>query len=156
MLAVTGMALCAGLAFGGAPAMASSSSATTTTVKLADLNPARTVGYYPTRWACERAGQRGERFGSWDDYDCYRSGWGFRDGGWVLDVSYGWSDWNDWNGWNDHRGGHHGDWFPGGDHRRWDGRGDRDRRDGDRRDGDRRDGDRRDGDNSLIALRIGR
>jgi hypothetical protein len=155
MLAVTGMALCAGLAFGGGPAMASSSSATTTTVKQAALNPARTVGYYPTRWACQRAGDRGERFGSWDDYDCYRSGWGSH-GGWVLDVAYGWNDWNDWN---DHQGGHHGDWFPGGDHRSWNGWGDRDRRDGDRRDGDRRDGDRRDGDRrdgSLIALTIGR
>jgi hypothetical protein len=73
MLAVTGMALLAGLAFGASPAMASSStSSATTTAKTSTYYHGGddVVGIYRSRMACYNAGERGENRGEWDSYDC--------------------------------------------------------------------------------------
>ena len=127
MLAMTGMALVAGVTFSAGPAAASTSTAQGTTAakqstqQQAETNRGRdwVHGYYRTRSQCERVGRWGERRDRWDDYDCERVHRGFRTI-WRLEVERDRGGWNnhdrDRGGWNNH---------------------DRDRND---RDNDRRDG----------------
>ena len=120
MLAMAGMALVAGTAFGASPAAAAPAASQPTTaatssaaVRVQSQAGDRVVGYYRTRRSCERAGRVGEFFGRWDDYNCNLLRWGHRRGWWVLSVDNGWhGQWGDHNGghWGDHNGdGHWGD-----------------------------------------------
>ena len=133
MLAMAGMALVAGAAFGASPAAAApaapqaattsaSSSVARTHVRSGD----RFGGFYRTERACERAG---EFLSGWNDYDCDRVWRGPRRGWWILTLEgrrgghhghggWGHGGWgHDHGGWGHDRGGwgdHRGGW---GDHR---------------------------------------
>jgi hypothetical protein len=115
MLTITGLGLFAGITIGAGPAMAATNTAGTP-AKPGD----RVVNYYDTYAQCEIAGRIGERFGRWDDFDCYPV-----HGDYALVVDY-----NDWHGhdfpWRDRdrghfpfdrfHGDHHGDHGDHGDH----------------------------------------
>ena len=114
MLAMTGMALVAGVTMAAGPAAASSSTAQgATSAKQqqagnhGDRDRDWVAGYYRSRLQCERVGRIGERFDRWDDYECERVRRGFRVI-WRLDVE------RDWHGGGHHGGGH--DWDNGNGH----------------------------------------
>ena len=124
MLAISGLGLVAGVTIGAGPAIAATNtgqsaannSASGVQVRAGD----RLVGYFDTRFECERAGRIGERFGRWDQSDCFPVRHGFHHGGWALVVSWD----NDGHGWPGHNHGWPGDnngWpghnhgWPGGD-----------------------------------------
>jgi hypothetical protein len=91
LLTMTGLGALAALAIGVGPAQAAGTSASTAAKPSAGQAQQRhgeddTVGYYRSGRACEVAGRIGERFGRWDDYDCYRVQWGL----WELQVSQDW------------------------------------------------------------------
>jgi hypothetical protein len=90
MLTITGLGLFAGVTIGAGPAMAATNTgqapAKPTTTGVAVKSGDRVEGYYDSRGECEVHGQIGERFGRWDDYDCYRVQGGFHEGDWVLVV----------------------------------------------------------------------
>ena len=118
MLAMTGMALVAGVTMAAGPAAASTSTAqgATSATQQQQVNTDRgrdrewVAGYFRSRLQCERVGRIGERFDRWDDYECERVRRGFRVI-WRLDVERDWhgGDWDDHHGndWDDHHG---GDW----------------------------------------------
>jgi hypothetical protein len=131
MLAMAGMALVAGAAFGASPAAAApaapqaATGATSSAVAHAQSRAGdRVVGYFSTRRACERAGRVGEFLGRWDDSDCNRVWWGPRRGWWVLTVDSRWHGNNHGGHWGHDNGGHWGH-HQGGDwgHHRGDMRG---------------------------------
>ena len=107
VLTLIGAGLLAGAAIGTGPASAApSTGAATVTPSTIQLQQPPydddddVVGYFRTRWACERAGRVGEWRDRWEDYDCERVRWGFRRGMWQLEVDRGW-DWNNGHGNND-------------------------------------------------------
>ncbi|HEY7273479.1 MAG TPA: hypothetical protein VH502_12165 [Actinoplanes sp.] len=110
MLAMAGMALVAGAAFGSTPAVAApqatSVSASSSVVRTPSQGGDRFAGYYRTRGVCERVGRAGEFIGRWDHHDCERVWWGPRRGWWILTVD------DRWHG--GHHGGHHGGGHQGG------------------------------------------
>ena len=110
-LAVTGMALIAGLTLGVGPAAAASSTTTTAATTKQATHQADRGRLYPSLRQCLWAGRIGERRGRWDSYDCNRVRWGSYRGWWELDVEW---DHDGWPG-----GGHHGG--PGGHDGPWDG-----------------------------------
>jgi len=115
MLAVTGMALIAGLTLGVGPAAAASSNATTAVATKQATHQADRGRIYPSLRQCLWAGRIGERRGRWDSYDCNRIRWGSYRGWWELDVEW------DHDGWpGHHHGGHDGPW-DGGHDGPWDG-----------------------------------
>jgi hypothetical protein len=98
VLATTGLGLGTALAIGAGPAQAATATPqpaghSTTVQSRTDWNDNDVVGYFSTRFGCERVGRLGEYRGRWDDYDCSRTGFGFNRGAWVLEVSA-----DDWNG----------------------------------------------------------
>jgi hypothetical protein len=106
MLTITGLGLLAGVTIGAGPAMAATNTGQGTTqsaasdTKAAPGDRARVIRYFDDRRSCEFAGRIGERFGRWDDYDCYRVRWGWHRGHWALEAQ--------WDGW--HHGGGNGPW----------------------------------------------
>lgn len=94
-LAMAGLALTAGAAFGGTPAMASpaaagpAASAQSGVAKAQSPRRDRVVGFYRTLRACDMAGRAGEHSNRWDDYDCTRVRTGMRRGTWALQASWG-------------------------------------------------------------------
>jgi hypothetical protein len=116
MIAMSGMAAVAALAFSAGPAAASDTAAakgsttTSTTAKAAKgygWNNGRVVGYYRSPGACHRAGRIGEWRDRWDDYTCYRVPFGYKRGLFALKVY-----WDHNGGWNN--GGWHNGGFGGG------------------------------------------
>ncbi|MEU4239795.1 hypothetical protein [Actinoplanes sp. NPDC026619] len=114
MIAMSGMAAVAALAFSAGPAAAASASAaspapsaskSTTSAAEKQSYRARVVNYYRSPIACNKAGRFGEWRNSWDDYTCYRVPFGFKRGWWALSVR-----------WDNHGfpGHGHGPGFPGG------------------------------------------
>ena len=102
MLAVTGVGLVASTMFAAGPAMAATNSGQSgAKASAATVSSDRVFRYYDTRGECERAGDRGEDRGWWDDFDCYRA-----DGDYVLVVDRDYDN-DDWfgSGWDR--------WFPG-------------------------------------------
>lgn len=81
LLAMTGMALVAGVTMGAGPASAS----TTTAAKAPSSD--RIEGYFHSRIQCERAGNFGEMRNRWDDHDCSPVRFGRHRGDWQLEVS---------------------------------------------------------------------
>jgi hypothetical protein len=107
-LAMTGIAMAAGLTVGVGPASASPAgpapSAPTADHK---FKKDKLVGFYRSPRACVQAGELGERRHKWDDYDCDRVQRGVRRGWFSLTASW------------DQRGGpwgHHGSHAGPGDH----------------------------------------
>jgi hypothetical protein len=94
-LAMTGLALTAGAAFAGTPAMASPATpagpAASAAVGAKAQTPRRdrVVGFYRTLRACDLVGRRGEFRDRWDDYDCTRVRVGMRRGSWALLAHWG-------------------------------------------------------------------
>jgi hypothetical protein len=82
LLAMTGMAVAAGLTMGAGPA----SAATTTAVKAPSHD--RIEGYFHSRLQCERVGHFGELRNKWDDHDCSPVRFGRHRGDWQLEVSW--------------------------------------------------------------------
>jgi hypothetical protein len=109
-LAMTGMALIAGLTLGVGPASAASSTTATNTTATRTAPQADRDRLYPTLRSCLRAGRLGEIYGRWDSFDCNRIRWGSYRGWWELDVDWDWDGHGGWPG-----GPHHGGW-PGGPH----------------------------------------
>lgn len=83
LLAMTGMALVAGVTMG-----AGSASAATKTPAPGPGHE-KVVGYYRSPLACERAGRIGEIRDKWESHDCTRVRFGFHRGLWKLSVSWG-------------------------------------------------------------------
>jgi hypothetical protein len=81
LLALTGMALVAGVTMGAGPA----SAATTTAAKAPSHD--RIEGYFHSRLQCERSGRFGEMRDRWDSHDCSPVRFGRHRGDWVLEVS---------------------------------------------------------------------
>jgi hypothetical protein len=114
MLLTSGLGLVAGVTIGAGPAMAAAntgqgagkSSTADNTARPGD----RVAGYFDSREECRIAGRLGDRFGRWDDWNCYPVRGGHHHGDWVLVVAYG--DWNH-GGWP-HGGWPHGGWPHGG------------------------------------------
>jgi hypothetical protein len=109
VLAVSGLGLVAGLTLAG-PAQASTSTTDNSSTSRASSNwrgdDDNVVGVYRSYRACEWAGERGERRGAWDDYDCNRVRYGWGRSRWELEVDCNsGGDWDD-RGWRRH--GHHG------------------------------------------------
>ena len=110
-LAIGGLGVIAGLTL-AAPAQAavgnsaSGSSASSSSSWRYDSEDIQ--GYYRSFRACERAGERGERRGDWDDFDCYRASGRYRHGdfrrGYVLVAD----ECDDNDGWGGHRWGGRG------------------------------------------------
>jgi hypothetical protein len=103
-LAMSGIAVAAGLTMGVGPASAAPATTSTTTNAASSsdhrFDDGRVVGYYRTASACFRAGKVGEFRNKWDDSDCDVVRRGFHRGQWQLTVS-----------WDRHGNGHHGnDW----------------------------------------------
>ncbi|MET0419499.1 MAG: hypothetical protein ABW022_26085 [Actinoplanes sp.] len=96
MLAVTGLALVAGVTMGAGPASAAPSasgttSATTVSVQGVDKKMKsrdRVVGYYRTKTACWKVGRLGEIRDRWDDFECDRVNRGFRRGWYALEAQW--------------------------------------------------------------------
>jgi hypothetical protein len=87
-LALTGMAVAAGLTMAAGPASAASAApAAGSTAAKAPSND-RIVGYYRNPFLCHRAGNIGESRNKWDDHECSRVRGGFRRGLWALQVSW--------------------------------------------------------------------
>jgi hypothetical protein len=118
MLAMTGMALVAGVMFSAGPAAASSSTAqgtttaTQSTQQAAQADRGRTwvQGTYRTRIQCVRVGLVGQRFDRWDEFRCVRVHRGFRTY-YRLVVQ---RDWHGGGHWNDGHG--NGNWDNDHDH----------------------------------------
>lgn len=121
MLTMAGLGLVTGVTLGAGPAMAATSDAQSS-AQPAAASPGwgndRVVGYFPSWFSCERAGDYGDDAGWWDDYRCVRVHSGFH-GRYALVVEYdnwghGWNGhWpNHWNGggngWGNHNGNHKG------------------------------------------------
>ena len=110
VLAVSGLGLVAGLTLAG-PAQASTSTTDNSSTSRASSNWRHddddVVGVYRSYRACDWAGERGERRGRWDSYDCNRVRHGWHRSVWELEVNYDdrGGDWND-GGWRRH--GHRG------------------------------------------------
>lgn len=129
VVAISGLGLAAVLAFGAGPAQAATvaapSTAHTASVRAGshwNNDDSDVVGYFRTRFGCERVGQLGEYHGRWDDYDCSRVRFGFNRGAWALEVSTddwnsGWDDDNWYGGW--YNSWHGGDFDGGWDHGDW-------------------------------------
>jgi hypothetical protein len=111
-LAVGGLGVIAGLTLAGPAQAATTTSASGNSAQASSswrYDSEDVQGYYRSYRACEWAGERGERRGDWDDYDCYRAR-GHRHGdwrrGWVLvadecdDNDGGWGR-NHRRGWDD-------------------------------------------------------
>ena len=81
LLAMTGMAVVAGLTMGAGPASAS----TTTAAKAPGHD--RVEGYFHSRLQCERSGRFGELRDRWDSHDCNPVRFGRHRGDWELSVS---------------------------------------------------------------------
>jgi hypothetical protein len=81
LLAMTGMAVVAGLTMAAGPASAS----TTTAAKPAGHD--RVQGYFHSRMQCERSGRFGELRDRWDRHDCDLVRFGRHRGDWQLSVS---------------------------------------------------------------------
>ena len=83
---------------GGSAAGESATAPTSTTSSVTDSRRYRDrlVGYYRSRGACERAGQVGERYDAWDDYDCDPIS-RRHDRAWALMVDWD-RDYDDWTG----------------------------------------------------------
>lgn len=81
-LAMTGMAVVAGVTMGAGPA----SAATTTAAK--PVSHDRIEGYYRSHLQCERAGRFGELRRRWERHDCNLVRFGRHRGHWQLEVSY--------------------------------------------------------------------
>lgn len=119
LLAIAGLGL-GTVAVAAAPASAATGSAqgaapSASTQTQAHWDDDEVVGYFRTRWACERVGRIGEIRDRWDDYDCDRVRVGWGRGAWVLTVedwNDGWDNDNWYGGWyNSYRGGDfHGAW----------------------------------------------
>jgi hypothetical protein len=119
-LAVTGMALIAGLTLGAGPAAASSSTPTPTSTQQAAPSADRVIRYYPSLRSCLRAGRIGVITRQWRTFDCDRVFWGLHRGWYALDVQR-WGGWPG-GGWpGDGPGGGHG--WPGDDGPDWPGGG---------------------------------
>jgi hypothetical protein len=84
LLAMTGMALVAGVTMGAGPASAS----TTTSAAAHAPSSDRVEGYFHSRLQCERVGRFGELRNKWDDHDCNRVRFGRHRGDWQLEVSW--------------------------------------------------------------------
>ena len=80
LLAMTGMAVAAGLTMGAGPASA------------APATPApghgHVQGYFDNPLACQRAGRVGELRDRWDEHDCNKVRFGLHRGQWALQVSW--------------------------------------------------------------------
>jgi hypothetical protein len=142
MLTMAGLGLVTGVTLGAGPAMAAGSTdqgaAQSTNASSRWGDDEHIVGFFPSWFSCERAGDWGDDEGWWNDYDCVRvgsgfgnrfgsgfgnrfgSGWGNRFG---SGFGSGWGnryalivDDNDWcGGWNNRWGGHNvGQWWQGG------------------------------------------
>ncbi|GAA3341852.1 hypothetical protein GCM10020358_34760 [Amorphoplanes nipponensis] len=120
MLAMTGLAMVAGLTFSAGPAAASSSTAqgattaTQSTQQGAQAHRDRdrewVQGYYRTRGQCIRVGLIGKRFDRWDRFRCERVRHGFRSIYRLkVERDWNWNNDNDWNNGHGHHGGGH-DW----------------------------------------------
>ena len=100
-LAMSGIAIAAGLTMGVGPASAApgTTSAGTGAASSSDhrWDNGRVVGYFRTASACYRMGRIGEIRHKWDDSDCDFVRRGFHRGQWQLTVS-----------WNRHGNGGHG------------------------------------------------
>ena len=83
LLAMTGMALVAGVTMGAGPASAA------TKAPAPGPGHDKVVGYFHSPGACERAGRVGELRDKWNDHDCNRVRFGFHRGQWELSVSWG-------------------------------------------------------------------
>jgi hypothetical protein len=83
LLAMTGMALAAGMTMGAGPASAA------TKTPAPGPHHDKVVGYYHSSSACERAGRVGELRDRWNNHDCDRVRFGFHRGQWELNVSWG-------------------------------------------------------------------
>jgi hypothetical protein len=123
MLAMAGMALVAGAAFGTTPAAAAPAApqATTGVTSAAAARPQgqagdRFAGYYRTERICERVGRAGEFIGRWNSYDCREVSWGPRDGWWILTVDNRWHGDHHGGHWGGHGGHHGGHWGGHGGH----------------------------------------
>jgi hypothetical protein len=81
LLAMTGMAVVAGLTMGAGPASAS----TTTAAKASSHD--HVEGYFNSRTQCERSGRIGEMRNRWDSHDCDLIHFGRHRGDWQLSVS---------------------------------------------------------------------
>ena len=127
MLAVTGMALVAGLTMGAGPTSADPSPAVTPSATKAAVQGVdkkmrsreRVVGYYRTKQACWKVGRLGEIRDRWDDFECDRVNRGFRRGWYALEASWdlrgqgghnGGGQWGNQGGgqWGNQGGGHQG------------------------------------------------
>src|SRR5262249_53481439 len=87
MLTITGLGLFAGLTIGTGPAMAATNTSQSAVKPSAAAAPGDHVeGYYDTRDECQIAGRVGERFGRWDDWNCYPARGDWHEGDWVLVV----------------------------------------------------------------------
>lgn len=98
MLAMTGLGLFAGVTIGAGPAMAAANTGqgaakASVSERASWGSDDHLVDYFDSPGLCNYVGRNGERFGRWDDYDCYRVLGGFHDDEWALVVS-----WDDWNG----------------------------------------------------------
>jgi hypothetical protein len=112
MLAMTGMAIVAGVTFSAGPAAAASASpspaAPKASTQQADKGfPSDSAyrGWFRSLRACHRAGNIGEWRNSWDDHDCIPVRNGFHRNTWVLKVY-----------WDRHGFPGHGHGFPGHGH----------------------------------------
>ncbi|AEV81214.1 hypothetical protein ACWT_0202 [Actinoplanes sp. SE50] len=136
VLAISGLGLGAALAIAAGPAQAAIVTAqpaghSASAQAGGHWDDTDVVGYFRTRFGCERVGRLGEFHGRWDDYDCSRVWSGFNRGAWVLEVATDdwngeWDDDNWYHGWYDgwHGGDFNGGWDHGGwhrDHGGWDG-----------------------------------
>ena len=94
-LAMAGLALTAGAAFGATPALASpapagpAAAAKSSAAKPPNPRRDRGVGFYRTLRACDLVGRSGEHRDRWDDYDCTRVRTGMRRGTWALQAHGG-------------------------------------------------------------------
>jgi hypothetical protein len=87
LLAMTGMAVAAGLTMSAGPASAASAT------PAPGPGHDRVQGYFGNPIACQRAGRVGELRDRWDDHDCNKVRFGLHRGQWALLVS-----------WNSHHG----------------------------------------------------
>jgi hypothetical protein len=91
-LAMTGIAVAAGLTMGAGPASATPATTATSANAASSsdhhFDNGRVVGYYRTAGLCARSGKIGEIRHKWDDSDCDFVRRGFHHGQWQLTVSW--------------------------------------------------------------------
>ena len=119
-IAMTGVAVAAGLTMAAGPAAASPAtpSAPEATPKAAATKQQdaryrdRIYDYFRSPRTCHRVGRAGVWNDRWENYQCFQVWRGFHRGDWALKVYYGWGDHDFHGGPGGHGHGGHGghDW----------------------------------------------